>query len=64
MPIFYFDKFGNPTEKPATTKPVPAGVTTKTVYDNYIKAIGGEKAVKAVKRQFISRKIGRYDNSV
>lgn len=49
MPIFYFDKFGNPTEKPATSKPVPAGVTTKTVYDNYIKAIGGDKAVKAVK---------------
>lgn len=49
MPIFYFDKFGNPTEKPATSKEVPAGVTTKTVYDNYIKAIGGEKAVKTVK---------------
>ena len=49
MPIFYFDKFGNPTEKPATSKPVPTGVTTKTVYDNYIKAIGGDKAVKAVK---------------
>ena len=49
MPIFYFDKFGNPTEKPATSKAVPAGVTTKTVYDNYIKAIGGDKAVKSVK---------------
>lgn len=49
MPIFYFDKFGNPVERPVTTKEVPAGVTTKVVYDNYIKAIGGEKAVKAVK---------------
>ena len=49
MPIFYFDKFGNPTERPATSKEVPAGVTTKTVFDNYIKAIGGEKAVKTVK---------------
>lgn len=49
MPIFYFDKFGNPTEKPATSKEVPAGVTAKTVFDNYIKAVGGEKAVKAVK---------------
>ena len=49
MPIFYFDKFGNPTEKPATSKAVPAGVTAKTVYDNYIKAIGGDKAVKSVK---------------
>lgn len=49
MPIFYFDKFGNPAEKPATSKEIPAGVTTKTVYDSYIKAIGGEKAVKTVK---------------
>jgi predicted Zn-dependent peptidase len=49
MPIFYFDKFGNPTAKPATSKEVPAGVTAQTVYDNYIKAIGGDKAVKSVK---------------
>ena len=49
MPIFFFDKFGNPVERPATSKEVPAGVTAKTVYDNYIKAIGGDKAVKAVK---------------
>ena len=53
MPIFYFDKFGNPTEKPATSKPVPAGVTAKTVYDNYIKAIGGDKAVKTVKSVYM-----------
>ena len=49
IPMFYFDKFGNPTEKPAMKKAVPADVTAKTVVDNYIKAIGGEKAVKAVK---------------
>lgn len=49
IPIFFFDKFGNPTEKPAMKKPVPAGVTVKTVIDNYIKAIGGEKAIKTVK---------------
>ena len=49
MPIFYFDKYGNPTEKPEVKKPIPAGVTTKTVLDNYIQAIGGEKAVKNVK---------------
>jgi len=49
IPIFYFDKYGKPTEKPATKKAVPAGVTAKTVMDGYIKAIGGEKAAKAVK---------------
>jgi len=49
IPMFYFDKFGNPTEKPAMKKAVPAGVTAKTVIDNYIAAIGGEKAIKSVK---------------
>ncbi|MES2409942.1 MAG: pitrilysin family protein [Bacteroidota bacterium] len=49
IPMFYFDKFGNPTEKPAMKKPVPAGVTVKSVIDSYVAAIGGDKAVKAVK---------------
>lgn len=29
LPIFYFDKYGNPTEKPEVKKPVPAGVQLK-----------------------------------
>lgn len=49
IPIFYFDKYGNPIEKPILKKEVPAGITTKIVLDNYIKAIGGEKAVNSVK---------------
>lgn len=49
MPIFYFDRYGNPTEKPAAKKSVPAGVTANTVLTSYINAIGGEKAVNAVK---------------
>jgi len=49
IPILYFDKYGNPLEKPVAKKEIPAGVTAKTVLDNYIKAIGGEKAVAAVK---------------
>lgn len=49
IPMFYFDKFGNPTEKPAMKKPVPAGVTVKSVIDSYVAAIGGDKALKAVK---------------
>ena len=52
IPMFYFDKFGNPTEKPAMKKPAPAGITVKTVLDNYIKAIGGDKAVAGVKTVF------------
>jgi predicted Zn-dependent peptidase len=54
IPIFYFDKFGNPTEKPKMKKPAPAGVTVKTVLDSYISAIGGAKAVAGVKTLFVS----------
>lgn len=49
IPIFYFDKYGNPLEKPVAKKEVPAGITAKIVLDNYIKAIGGEKALNTVK---------------
>lgn len=49
IPMFYFDKYGDPVEKPIFKKPVPAGTTVKTVMDNYIKAIGGEAAAKSVK---------------
>ena len=49
IPMFYFDKFGNPTEKPAMKKAVPAGVTVKSVIDSYVAAIGGDKAIKTVK---------------
>jgi zinc protease len=49
IPIFYFDKYGAPTEKPAMKKAAPAGMTAKNVMENYIKAIGGDKAVASVK---------------
>ncbi|MFV8358068.1 M16 family metallopeptidase, partial [Flavobacterium sp. XS1P32] len=48
-PVLYFDKYGNPTAKPEFKKTVPAGVTVKSVLDNYIKAIGGLQAAQAVK---------------
>ena len=49
LPMFYFDKWGQKTEKPVINKPIPAGVTAKTVMADYIKAIGGEAAAKGVK---------------
>ena len=54
IPMFYFDKFGNQVEKPVAKKEVPAGVTVKTVFDSYIKAVGGEKNVKAAKSVFVT----------
>ena len=49
IPIFYFDKFGNPTEKPKMKTQVAGGITPKMVFESYIKAIGGDAAVKAIK---------------
>jgi len=49
IPIFYFDKYGNPTKKIVAKKAIPGGVTAKTVLDTYIKTIGGEKALSGVK---------------
>ncbi|AWM13275.1 insulinase family protein [Flavobacterium sp. NRK F10] len=49
LPIFYFDKYGNPTDKPVVKKPIPAGVTAKSVIEKHIQAIGGLEALKKVK---------------
>ena len=49
IPIHYFDTYANPVEKPEFTKPIPAGVTVATVFDDYIKAIGGQEAIYSVK---------------
>lgn len=52
--INYFDKYGNPAEKPEMTLPIPAGVTSATVVDRYFEAIGGKDKVMAVKSVMIT----------
>ncbi len=52
--INYFDTNAEPTSKPEMSKPLPDGVTTQTIVDNYIKAIGGKTKVDAVKTTSIS----------
>jgi len=47
--INYFDKDGNPTEKPKMNIKIPEGVTNTTVLDKYFNAIGGKDKVKAIK---------------
>ena len=49
IPIKYFDTYANPVEKPEFTKPIPNGVTAKSVIDNYISAIGGKDNAMLVK---------------
>ena len=56
IPVMYFDRFGNKVDKPIIKKEIPKGVTAKSVLENYINAIGGEKALKAVKTTFSTAK--------
>jgi len=49
LPIFYFDKYGNPTEKPIVKKEIPAGVTAQSIIKKHVDAIGGADALKKVK---------------
>lgn len=42
IPINYFDKYGNPTEKPQQ-KTIDPSITSQVVIDRYINAIGGKE---------------------
>ncbi|MGB5941624.1 MAG: pitrilysin family protein [Leeuwenhoekiella sp.] len=48
IPISYFDKEGNPVEKPEFKIELPEGVTKETVLEAYIEAIGGLDKLKDV----------------
>ncbi|AOW22071.1 peptidase M16 [Urechidicola croceus] len=47
--INYFDKEGNPTEKPDLGSKIADGVTMNSVLQKYIEAIGGIDKIKAVR---------------
>lgn len=49
LKVLYFDKYGNPTERPEFSKPLPEGLTAKGVMDGYIKAIGGRAKLEGIK---------------
>jgi len=49
IPVYYFDKEGNPTTEPNYNMPVESGVTAESVINKYIDAIGGRKVLADVK---------------
>ena len=49
IPTFYFDIYGNKTKEPVAKIEMDPSVTIETVFDNYIKAIGGKENVDKVK---------------
>lgn len=48
LKVLYFDKYGNPTERPEFSKPLPEDLTVKGVMDGYIKAIGGRAKLEGI----------------
>ena len=54
IPIKYFDKYANPTEKPEFSKPIPEGINATSIMVSYIEAIGGKDAVDGVKTLLFS----------
>lgn len=46
--VYCFDKYGNPTERPEFSKPLPEDLTVKGVMDGYIKAIGGRAKLEGI----------------
>ncbi len=46
--IHYFDKYGNPAQKPEIPKTIPAGLTPEKVLDTYFAAMGGKTRLEAV----------------
>ena len=49
LPVKYFDKYANPAPKPDYNVKIPAGVTGKSVMENYLKAVGASGNLSKIK---------------
>ena len=56
VPVKYFDKQGNPAEKPKYDVAIPEGVNAKKVLANYIEAIGGKDKLESITSYYIKAK--------
>ncbi len=48
VPVLYFDKYANKTEKPNYEAALPEGLTAQSVLEKYIEAIGGKDKLEGV----------------
>nr|WP_299387050.1 pitrilysin family protein [Allomuricauda sp.] len=48
VPVLYYDKNADKTEKPDYSAPLPEGVTAQSVLENYLSAIGGKSKLESV----------------
>lgn len=49
VPVLYYDKYANKTEKPDFSASVPEGMSVQAVVDKYFEAIGGKDKVSQIK---------------
>ncbi|MEO9891472.1 pitrilysin family protein [Aurantibacter sp.] len=48
VPIKYFDKYADPTEKPNYNSDLPEGITVQSVINKYFEAIGGKEKIDKI----------------
>ncbi len=48
LPVLYYDKYANKTEKPDYEAAIPEGITVDAILAKYIEAIGGKEKLEAV----------------
>ncbi|MFS4468765.1 insulinase family protein [Maribacter sp. 2210JD10-5] len=53
IPVMYYDKTGEKTEKPNYNITMPEGLTANTVLEKYIEAIGGKSKLESVESYFM-----------
>lgn len=49
VPVLYYDKFANKSEKPDYSAAIPEGLSVQSVVDKYFEAIGGKEKVDKIK---------------
>lgn len=49
LKVNYYDKYGNATARPEFSKPLPEGLTARSVMEGYIESIGGKNKLEAIK---------------
>lgn len=49
IPISFFDHYGNPIDRPVFNKEISSEVNVNSIFDNYIKAIGGVNRLNEIK---------------
>ncbi|MEY8849580.1 insulinase family protein [Psychroserpens sp. XS_ASV72] len=48
IPVKYYDKYANATDKPVYSKPIPEGVDAEKVVNAYIEAVGGKQKLQDI----------------